>query len=75
MDRPPRWETRTIASVVVAGFVTVNILVFYKVIDPGMKDIALLLFGYLAAKFGTVVDYYMGASNTYSPPKSETIKS
>jgi hypothetical protein len=64
--RTSQWETRIVATIVVLGFTTVCILVFYKVIDVGMKDIALLLFGYLAAKFGTVVDYYMGSSNPVS---------
>jgi hypothetical protein len=39
---------------------------------PGIKEILLILIGHLAAKFGTVVDFYYGTSSS-SERKTELL--
>ena len=52
-----------VGLIAVGGFVVVTVLLFEgRVIDVSVKDVALVLVGQLAAKFGTVVDYHYGSS-------------
>lgn len=52
-----------LASVIVFGFFLVVYLVWEKdAVPPDTKDLANILFGVLAAKFSSIVDFYYGSS-------------
>lgn len=52
-----------LATVIVIGFFTVVYLVWEKdVVPPDTKDLANILFGVLAAKFSSIVDFFFGSS-------------
>lgn len=58
-----------VGLIATCGFCAVCILMLRGgVIDSSLKDVALVLMGQLAAKFGTVVDYHYGASAKDPPP-------
>lgn len=54
-----------ISVLVIAIFGAVLFMLILRpvTIDLSVKDLLLILFGILASKFGSVVDYYMGSSS------------
>lgn len=67
------WRRDLIAIVVVCGFITAVVIVLRGgVVDPSMKEVALVLLGNLSGAALTIVNYHYGSS-AGSAAKDETI--
>ena len=60
------WPMYVLAGVIVVGFFAVMGLLFKFTIPPGSKEIALIMFGVLGAKFGDVCNFFFGSSKSSS---------
>lgn len=57
------WRRDLVGLTAVAGFVSVCLLLLLGYsIDVSMRDVAMVMLGMLASKYGTVVDFHYGSS-------------
>jgi uncharacterized membrane protein YeaQ/YmgE (transglycosylase-associated protein family) len=59
---------------IIVGFFASLFAIPFMPIDGNEKDIMLVLVGMVAAKFGSIIDFYFGSSSS-SRTKDETISS
>ena len=52
-----------LGTAVVLGFFGAFWIILHSAVEPALRDVVLVLVGSLAAKFGSVVDYFFGSSS------------
>lgn len=56
------WPMYILAGVIVIGFFTLVFVLMKYAVPEGSREVAFMLFGALAASFGSVVQYFFGSS-------------
>jgi hypothetical protein len=60
------YTQRNLAYMTCAGFMAAIFLIPYMKIDGNEREIVLVLFGMLAGKYGSIIDYYFGSAVDYA---------
>ncbi len=56
------WPMYVLAGVIVVGFFVLVMVLFFKAVPEGSREVAFMLFGSLATNFGAVCNYFFGSS-------------
>ena len=56
------WPMYVLAALIVVGFFSLMVVLFFKAVPEGSNEVAFMLFGSLAANFGAVCNYFFGSS-------------
>lgn len=68
VTRITKWTMTGVAFLVIIGFFGIVGMLFFFPVNPGIRDIMMLLVGALSASLNNIVKYYFG--NSLPKPKT-----